>query len=395
MSKRTFAVRPIDELLEEFLSIAGESLLVSDRESWRQFVDRIGPENVRGVYDGARLAGGLAFYRMGQWFGGRELPCAGVSAVAISSSDRGSGACGELLRSTLREIYDEGIPIASLYASTQYLYRTVGFEHAGTQTQYSIPMQSIAGDDRSLTAHRFTSPPIDKLDRVADARAAATNGNLGRTEGLWQRLLNPYDGRGTVTYLFGDVDAPEGYAIFRGGSRDAGVPQPLISTDVAANTPGALRRLLTLVRDHRSMCDSFQWFGPPNDPLHFLADEQFITINHFMRWMLRIVDVPAALIGRGYDESISGELHLEISDRLLAENSGRWLMRVAAGKATVERGGEGRLAMDIRSLAPLYSSFYSAEELIRTGAIETTDEDQIRLASRIFAGPAPWLPELY
>jgi predicted acetyltransferase len=395
MPQRCLEVRSIEESLEEYTSIAVESLLVSDPDTWRTYIDRIGPENVRGVYDGARLAGGLAFYRMGQWFGGKELPCAGVSGVAISAADRGSGACGELLRSLLVELHAEGMPIASLYASTQSLYRKVGFEHAGTQTQYSIPIQSIGSGDRSLPVHRFRSPPIDKLDHVARRRAVATNGHLGRTEGLWQRLLCPHGASGTITYLLGDAENPEGYAIFRTGSRDGGVPQPLVSTDVAANTPAALRRLLTLVRDHRSMCDSFQWYGSPNDPIHFLAEEQWVTIGEFMRWMLRIVDLPKALQGRGYDKSVTGELHLEINDPLLPQNSGRWLVRVAEGNATAERGGSGSLAMDVRALAPLYSSLYSADELVSSGAIRATDTDQIRLANRVFAGPAPWMTEIF
>ncbi len=239
MSTQSFSVRAIDESLDEYISIAGESLLALDQEAWRLYVERIGQENMRGVYQGACFAGGLAFYRMGIWFGGKEIPCAGVSGVAISPAARGTGACGTLLRSVLQELRDEGMPLASLYASTQYLYRTVGFEQAGTQTQYSIPLHSLGCDDRSLRIHRFVSPPIDKLDLVADARAAATNGNLGRTEGLWQRLLNPYDGRGSITYLLGDLDAPQGFAIFRHGTRESGHPQPLISTDVAANTPCA------------------------------------------------------------------------------------------------------------------------------------------------------------
>lgn len=395
MSTRSFSIRAIDESLEDYISIAGESLLAFDQESWRTYIRRIGQENMRGVYDAERLAGGLAFYRMGIWFGGKEISCVGISGVAINPVDRGTGACGALLRSVLRELREEAMPLASLYASTQYLYRTVGFEHAGTQTKYSLPLASLDCDDRSLPIHRFISPPIDKLDQVADSRAAATNGNLGRTDGLWQRLLDPYDGRGTITYLLGDLNAPEGFAILRPGTRDAGHPQPLVSTDVAANTPRGWRRLCSLIRDHRSMCDTFEWFGAPNDSLHFLAAEQFVNVKAFTRWMLRIVDLPAALTARGYDHAVDGRLHLEIKDDLLTENSGRWLLSVADGKATVEPGGEGHFAIDIRSLASLYSSFYSADELIRVGAVAACDPGQVELASRLFAGPAPWVPELY
>ena len=89
------------------------------------------------------------------------------------------------------------------------------------------------------------------------------------------------------------------------------------------------------------MNDSFEWFGGPSDPLIYLADENRANIIDQSRWMLRIVDLPAALSRRGYCGSIDGELHLEIEDDVLPENAGRWLLRLAGGTATAERGGEG------------------------------------------------------
>ncbi len=395
MPDGSYPVRKIDGPTDDFVSIAGESLLCAEPKTWQAFIQRVGRENLRGVYDGDRLAGGMAFYRAAHWFGGREIQCGGFSAVAINAADRGSGACATLLRSVLEELHDEKAPLASLYASTQRLYRSVGFEHAGTQSHYSIPISSISSSDRSLPVHRFESPPLEKMNEVAKVRARRTNGNLSRTEGLWLRLLEPNDGRCTYTYLLGDLDAPEGFAIFKGATRDGGVPAPLVSTDVAANSPRAMHRLLALVRDHRSVCDSFEWFGPPNDPLIFLAEEQWVRLKGWMRWMLRIVDLPSALSQRGYSDSVSGTLQLEIEDVVLPGNAGRWQVRISGGRAEVDRGGSGALRMNIRALAPLFSAYYSAEQLCRMGWIESNDDQQLSLATAALAGDAPWLPELY
>lgn len=392
----SLTIRPIDDPQADYVSIAGEALLAYDREPWQLYVERIGKENLRGVYAENELLGGMAFYRMSQWFGGKPIDCAGFSGVAISPAHRGTKACDTMLRSVLQELHDEGLPIASLYASTQHLYRNVGFEHAGTQIQYSIPIQSVRNSDRSCPIHRFETPPLDKLNQVAEIRAAATNGNLTRTEGLWQRLLNPYDGKGSITYLFGDLESPEGFAILRPGTRDCGVPQALHSTDVAAVTPRALQRLLTLVRDHRSMCDRFTWFGGPNDPLHFAASEQFVKVEHFMRWMLRIVNLPAAFEARGYADDITGQLNLEIEDETLPSNSGHWAVNVAKGKAVVTRcdSSAPRLKMNVRVLAPLFTGLYTPSELAGMGLLEGNDQQQ-RLAAQIFAGSPPWVVELF
>ncbi len=395
MSSEKYLVGSVDDSLEEYLSLAGEGLLSNDRDGWQLYVDRIGLDNIRVVRCDNRVAGGMAFYRMGQWFGGKPVPCAGISGVAISPVDRGTGACHQMLRSVLREVREEGISISSLFASAQHVYRRLGFDHAGVYTQYSIPITAIACSDRTLPIHRFLTPPLEPLRRVAEAMASVNNGHLQRTDGLWQRLLNPYDGDGTITYIIGELDDPQGYAIFRPGKRDGGVPQPLISTDVAANTPSALRRLLTLVHDHRSMCDQFEWFGAPNDMIPFFASEQFVDIKFIMRWFLRILDVPAALAARGYDESLDGELHLEVHDDLIEENNGQWIMRLQNGSVEVVRGGSGALRLNVRELASMYSSYYSAQQLRQFGGLETANVRQLEFADRVFAGPSPWVPELY
>ena len=97
----------------------------------------------------------------------------------------------------------------------------------------------------------------------------------------------------------------------------------------------------------------------------------------------------------GYVILRNGTLDLEIEDELLVENSGRWRLTIEAGSATVRPGGEGKLRMDIRALAPLFSSYYTADQLVRLGVIQSSDDRQLTLAAQAFAGDAPWLPELY
>ena len=378
-----------------YVSIAGESLLCKDPASWRLYLDRIGYENSRVVCVDGQPVGGLAFYRMGQWFGGKPLSCAGVSGVAVSPTHRSTGACKFMLQTLLRELYDEGLPIASLYASTQSLYRKLGFQQAGTQTLYEIPISSLDVNDRSTAVHRFDEAPIQALDFVCDQRAAVNNGCLQRTAGLWQRLTHPYDGKATTTYLVGDRDKPTGFVILKSGSRELGVPQPLTATDIAATTPQAMRRLLTLIRDHRSMTDRFQWFGAPNDPLIFYADEQRTQVLQQMRWLLRILNVPSALAGRGYHAAADATLDFQVVDEWIEENSGRWRLRVRGGQGEVQPGGNGSIRLNVRELAPLFSSLYSATELVKLGVIECDQASQLTAADAVFTGPAPWVPELY
>ena len=399
-----FRVTGIDGSVDEYIAIAGESLLSTESKHWQTYIDRIGSENMRCVFDGKTIVGGLGIYRMGQWFGGRVIRSAGISGVAIQPSHRGSGAAAHMLQEMTRELYEEGTPLSSLYASTQRLYRRCGYGTAGTQTQYSIATDALATcrieRTRALPIHRFDDPPLEPLQYADDCRARRSSGLLKRTDGLWRRLLDPYDGRGSITYLIGDERKPEGFVILRPGVRDRGAPQPLVSTDLVANTQESLGRLVTLLHDHRSMCDYFHWYGRPNDPLNFFSDRPLDNVLQQHRWMLRIVNLNKAISERGFHPAANGELHFDIVDPLISENSGRWRILVGDGNAAVQRGGDGALRMSIDALASLYSGYLTPDELIRVGELTITGEEsvvrrQLELAECSFVGPTPWLPELF
>lgn len=385
--------------ISEFASIAGEGLHFVDEPLWQTYVDRVGLENCRGVWDGNRYVGGLAFYRMGQWYGGQVVSCAGVSGVSIDPADRGSGACKTLLIELLKELHRERIPLASLYASTQRLYRSVGFEQSGQSQCFNLPMSSLdfrgsAGSARELPVTRTLNPNFDELMPLAQHRARLSNGNLERTEGLWERIVKPI-GQTTSTYLIGSPGNLEGYIVLVHGSRSAGYPQPLVASDWVATSPRALERLAYIVRDHRSMNDSFQWKGGPQDALLLSASEQRLRIVGSDRTLNRIVCVPEALEQRGYPAGLETRLELRIHDPLLAENSGDWELAISNGSAHVKRGGRGLLEISVSDLVPLYASLMTAHQLHALGKLQSSDAPQLESMNVAFSGPAPWTVEMF
>ena len=391
-----FQIQPLGADESDYLSIVGESLLNYGPEIWKAYLDRVGRENTRTISIGGRCLGGLTFYRMGHWFGGKAIPTAGISGVAIDPAHRGTGTCRALLEGVMQEIYEEGFPLASLYASTQTLYRKVGFEQAGTQTLYSLPIASIAGGhDRSCPIERLESVPWDRLQPIARQRAELGNGQLERTAGLWQRMFAPNNRLPTKVYLLGDSHSPEGFVVLQANNPANGVPQPLIATDWVVTTGRALERLLALIRDHRSIYETFQWYGAPQDPLIFAADEHRTKVIDQTRWMERILRVPEALSQRGYRSGVRTTLELQIVDDLFPANTGNWQVQIADGAAQVSAGGQGGLRMSVGTLAPLFTGYYSASELAQIGRIETSDRRQLAAADQAFAGPAPWMPEVF
>ena len=120
---------------------------------WSTIVKRVGPENLRVVRRDGRVVGGLTIYRTGQWFGGRCVPMAGIANVGAAPEQRALGAATHLMASTLKELYEDNVPLSALYASTQRLYRKVGYEQGGTRYSYQLPLSSIGLAERSIPIH--------------------------------------------------------------------------------------------------------------------------------------------------------------------------------------------------------------------------------------------------
>ena len=344
-------------------------------DKWELFRDRIGIANFRVIENSGRLVGGLGVYRVGQCFGGRAVTMGGLAAVGVAPEDRGHGIAARLVADSLRWLREEGTPISSLYASTQTLYRSVGYEHAGNRLQYSLPLGAIGMREHDLEVVSCGQSEIEGLYRPA-------NGNLVRDAALWDRLLKPAGGAAFAVRV-GD----EGYAVWHLDRAENHYHCTV--RDWAAHTAAAGRRLWTFFADQRSIGKDLRWYGPASDPMILLTPEHGWTVLRFDRWMLRILDVGAALTARGW--AMDGEVGLEIHDVGIPENAGRWWLRVKDGAAEVSRGGPGELRLDIRGLAPLYSGLHDAHTLQRMGWLEGDS----KCAQGLFALPEPWMPEMF
>ena len=98
----------------------------------------------------------------------------------------------------------------------------------------------------------------------------------------------------------------------------------------------------------------------------------------------RLVDVEAALTGRGYDAD--GELTLGVTaDRETPWNEGTYRLTVAAGQAEVSKDSHRPdLTFTLKSLASAFSGFRRVRQLANWGLVDGS-EDAIARADVLFA----------
>jgi predicted acetyltransferase len=392
---------PRDEAeLEDFGAILTESLNLP-RRSDTDFMARYRTEDMRLVHRAGRVAGGLTLLPCGQFFGGRRVPTVAVNAVAIAPEARGSGAGHELLTAVMRELTESpgGPPLAVLYPATQSIYRGVGFEQAGSFTRYRMPVASIPSGPHDLAVERL---PADAdaaaaaLAGVYDRFARRQNGFVDRTSWFWRRVVDPLN-QSVTTYCVRESGQVTGYvALGRAWDVRAHPHTNLTCREILAGTPGAARRLWTLLADERSLARNVVFTGPPAAPHHLLFPEQTPEVEWQLRWMLRILDVEAALRERGYPDGVERTVALHIEDDLVERNRDTFTVDVTGGRAHVRRGDsrDAPVRISVRGLAAVYSGYLSAEQLASVG-FASGDDDALAALTTIFAGPAPWLPDMF
>lgn len=356
----------------------------------RAWLDRVGLANARAVRHDGVVAGGLIVIPMGQWFGGRSVPMAGIAAVGIAPEHRSRGAATALMRETLRGLRADGFPISALYPATQALYRRVGFERAGVQMWLSVPAKAIDVHERGLPMRRAGDADRPAIEACYAERARGSAGLLDRGPYIWNRV------RGTKEpspgYVVEEAGRVTGYVHYAHRQTPDGVPD-IVCSDVVATTPGAARRLLGFFAEHRSLAGKISWIGGPADPLQFHLGEQRdadAEVNFW--WMLRLLDVAAAFTARGFPVGLTAELHFDVTDDLFPENAGRWTVRIQGGRADVTRGGRGTLRCDVRGLAALYTGHLAPADAVACGALDGP-AGEVAAAAAALAGPLPWMAD--
>ena len=135
------------------------------------------------------MDGCLTILAMGQWFGCRRVPMAGIAGVAVAPEAWGRGVSTRLLRATAEESRGRGFALSVLYPTTWPCIEkwvTSGREPVRSQHR-SVPHWGLRARGRAR--------PLG-LEERGEARtvyghiAANRNGWIDRNGHIWHRVLS-------------------------------------------------------------------------------------------------------------------------------------------------------------------------------------------------------------
>jgi predicted acetyltransferase len=368
-----------------------------------EYVERTEPGEFRVVEADGEITSALRLDHQAQWWLGRALSSAQVLQLATPPQHRGAGHGARLLQGLLAELHDDGVPLATLTPSTFAFYRGAGFEVAGSWTWYEARAEHLP---RSSAPYRARPVSVDdpaELAGVYRRVAPSRHGAFERSERFWRMLARLGKEKTVAAFVLDGPDGPAGWAVATLEFREQPAPfQTRVEVQDWGCLPGADAALFALFAGYASMNGVVAWSGPDPDPAAIWAlRDRFARLTDRWHWMLRLVDLPAALQGRPWPAGVAGQVAFRVEDPVCPWNTGTWRLELADGKALVEpaaapgSGPGAAAAADIRGLASLFTGFASPDDLVRAGLLTGFDPGAVELLRAAFASPRPWTAEFY
>lgn len=325
-------------------------------------------------------------------FGGRKVKVGGIASVGVAPEARGRGVATALMAHLHARSDRRGDAVTMLYAFRQGFYARLGYGSTTSRKRLAFDPRSIPAAWRVLSRERVRGvrPRDHEVMRALHARVAEhASGCIERTPRYWERLLGRErrhlllcDGPRSRT---GKSTAPTGYVAFTLLQDTAYGATRLHVDELIAADDESRRALLGALGAMRDQVATIALEIADSDPLEraLVDPDPHGSGSDFVEHdlgqvvggpMIRIEDVPRALLARGYQGRGSFDVVVREADAAESEVVAA-CVRVRDGRAEVgpARGG-GALRTTRAGLAAIFYGGLSVKSAVALGLAEATPQ---------------------
>jgi predicted acetyltransferase len=359
------------------------------------------------AFDDGDIVGTTAAFSLGVTVpGGSTVPMGGTTVVTVQPTHRRRGLLRSMMTTHLEDVASRGEPLAGLWASEASIYGRFGygpatFRHVVEVDARSVQFRGPPGDGRL----RLVEPEAaDTLEREVYERARPERvGMLTRSDAWWSyRLIADPEawrgGKSAQRHLVHEEDgAITGYARYRqkGKWEDFVAKGEVEVIEVISLTDSAHLAMWGFLTSIDLYPNVEAWNLAVDDPLPFqVTDGRRVSRKIVDALWLRVMDVPAALEARGYEES--GSVVLEVVDPAEPSTSGVYRLSSSEGIGTcVSVDDTPDVTLDADALGSLYLGGGGAMSLAAAGRIRGDVGAVTRLHRIMRVARPPWCPDVF
>lgn len=350
-----------------------------------------------GLFDGDALIAKAVDRIQGHYYGGRLVPASGVAGVAVRPESRSSGVGQQILTHLLGQARARGALISTLFNSTPFPYRKLGWEECGALIGWQLPTTELVGArvPAGVTVRPAVPDDVPAIFAAYNQLASEAQGVMPREKPLYSmdpaKLLDNMHG---VSVVLDGAGTLIGYSTWDRGS-GYGADSKLEVEDFIALTPEAMQALLANLASWASVARRISIRQQPLELAILATNYGHATVESRNPWMLRLVDAAGAVAARGWPSYLSGAVELNIEDPTCPWNTGAFRLAVDGGDARLEPGGSGAVTIGARGLALLWSGAATPAAARRAGLMSGGDAKDDAFLAAATAGPAPQIVDYF
>ncbi len=353
---------------------------------------------LRGLFSGDTLAAQLEVIPLRIQAGAGEIPAAGIGAVASAPALRRRGHVALLLRHLADELRAQGVPLAILYPFKPSFYRRYGWAIFFERRMYSGPPERFASFPAAPGAWQPGGDEhIAEFDRIYRGALRGRFGPIVRDTAWWRdRVLHTSHKRPHNAYIWRDAQG-QGRAYLIYHLPGDGDQRRMEFRELVALDPTARAQLFHFIAGHQNQVQRVRFRAPADAPVNLLFPDP-LECSVEPDFMLRLLDVPAALEAYPFPPGVSGRLTLAVTDTWIAENHTVFALEFVAGRCEVTRlppDAPADLRCEVTTLAQIYSRYLRPRTAAAFGVLEASGREALDLAERAFAGLAPFSSDFF
>ncbi|MGJ6980911.1 GNAT family N-acetyltransferase [Aestuariimicrobium soli] len=310
------------------------------------------PTHWHGAFDGDRQIGRAGVRDISSFWGGVDLPTAGVMSVTTAMEDRGRGVLRPLLTTALARARERGAVVATLFPTANGIYRGFGFELAAELTRVRVPLAELASlrAPEGVTVRRAVEDDVAALENLYRRWASQQNGPIDRVGPLYASKPGKWLKAHTGTSVAEVDGVPVAYARWNRGS-GYGEGAELAVREFVSQSSAGTQALLAMFGTNAAVVPHAVFRTSGDDGLRLVHPAATWQVTERFPYMVKVLNLRAALVPRVWPEGLDCELPFRVVDDVVDTVTGDWKLRLEDGHATVTR--IGRLGAHSKRLSPV------------------------------------------
>lgn len=306
--------------------------------------------------------------------GNRTMEMFGVEGVAVHPEARGGGLLSPLFRAGFDRARQLGQPISILFPTAAGIYRRFGYEVVGSLEQREIAVSALAKvkAPQGISLRRAANEDLGELRRLYAAWAAERLGPLTRVRPSAPILSGDYlASPAAVTVAIDTTGEIVGSVRWTRGTGYDPATSIIEVEDLIGLTFDATRALWRFLGTFDSVSGRVNVELPSGDgSLTALPAEPAPAVKEH-RYMLALVDIPAALAARRGLPGLTAQLPFGVTGGFADDADGHYVLEVAGDELRCSRTPSGAgPTFHARGLAALYGGAQRCAGLRAGGVLD-------------------------